>query len=236
MADRRTVVEICLTSNDLILGVRNAAHPFASYRAAHVPLTLASDDAGVSRIDLTHEYQRAADSYDLRYTDPRCAGASSTRTNAPRSSGNWRPTSRHSSDSRTQCSSRHMAWSVPGTAQLFVFSEFVQSNMYQIDPPSGAILNTIALSGGIADDAINSATTDPTDTRVLGIMTSRSGSPATDSLVSVDPATGAITTIAVLPGDMDALALDLAVVASKAAPLLSPLMGSGRVFFGSPAA
>lgn len=69
MADRRTLVEICLSSNDFILGIRGPAHPFDTYRAQGVPLTLATDDAGISRIDLTHEYQRATDAYDLHYGD-----------------------------------------------------------------------------------------------------------------------------------------------------------------------
>src|SRR5436190_834190 len=35
----------------------------------HVPMALATDDEGVSRIDLTHEYVRAVESYDLHYAD-----------------------------------------------------------------------------------------------------------------------------------------------------------------------
>ncbi|HKV56560.1 MAG TPA: hypothetical protein VJN94_18135 [Candidatus Binataceae bacterium] len=69
MAAERRLVEICLTSNDFILQVAGPDHPFETYRSYGVPLTLATDDAGVSRIDLTHEYQRAANSYGLHYTD-----------------------------------------------------------------------------------------------------------------------------------------------------------------------
>jgi adenosine deaminase len=32
-----------------------------------VPMALSTDDEGVSRIDLTHEYQRAAQTFDLSY-------------------------------------------------------------------------------------------------------------------------------------------------------------------------
>jgi adenosine deaminase len=35
----------------------------------NVPVTLSSDDEGVSRIDLTHEYVRAVQTYDLHYAD-----------------------------------------------------------------------------------------------------------------------------------------------------------------------
>jgi len=60
-------VEICLTSNDVILGVRGSRHPFPEYLTAGVPVTLATDDEGVSRIDLTNEYLRAAETYGLGY-------------------------------------------------------------------------------------------------------------------------------------------------------------------------
>jgi len=69
MAAKKVLVEINLTSNDVILGVSGADHPFQAYRAAGVPLALSTDDEGVSRIDLTHEYERAARTYPLSYAD-----------------------------------------------------------------------------------------------------------------------------------------------------------------------
>jgi adenosine deaminase len=67
MRARPVVVEINLTSNDLILGVRGKDHPLPAYLAAGVPVVLSSDDAGISRIDLTNEYLRAARDYGLEY-------------------------------------------------------------------------------------------------------------------------------------------------------------------------
>ncbi|MBL8471193.1 MAG: hypothetical protein KF778_15365 [Rhodocyclaceae bacterium] len=67
MKKRDVAVEICLSSNDVILGVAGADHPFPDYLAAGVPALLASDDEGVSRIDLSNEYQRAALTYKLTY-------------------------------------------------------------------------------------------------------------------------------------------------------------------------
>jgi adenosine deaminase len=67
MRARPVAVEISLTSNDLILGVRGKDHPFPAYLAAGVPVVLSTDDAGVSRIDLTNEYFRAARDYGLGY-------------------------------------------------------------------------------------------------------------------------------------------------------------------------
>jgi adenosine deaminase len=69
MADRHVMVEINLSSNEGILGVEGDAHPFPLYRSAHVPVALSTDDEGVSRIELTHEYTRAALDYHLTYQD-----------------------------------------------------------------------------------------------------------------------------------------------------------------------
>jgi adenosine deaminase len=67
MASKSIAVEINLTSNDLILGVKGREHPLPFYRAAGVPVTLCTDDEGVSRIDLTHEYARAVSDFGLTY-------------------------------------------------------------------------------------------------------------------------------------------------------------------------
>jgi adenosine deaminase len=70
MARRNVLVEICLTSNDVILGVKGDAHPLPMYLRYGVPVALATDDEGVSRSDMTHEYLRAVQTYDfLGYKD-----------------------------------------------------------------------------------------------------------------------------------------------------------------------
>ncbi len=69
LAARHVVVEINLTSNDVILGVSANHHSLPDYLAAHVPVALSTDDEGVSRIDLTHEYTRAAVDFGLTYLD-----------------------------------------------------------------------------------------------------------------------------------------------------------------------
>ena len=67
MAAQQIMVEINLTSNDVILGIKYPYHPFELYMEYGVPMALSTDDEGVSRIDLTHEYQRAAQTFDLSY-------------------------------------------------------------------------------------------------------------------------------------------------------------------------
>jgi adenosine deaminase len=62
-------IEINLTSNDAILGVKGYDHPFPIYRKYGVPVTLSTDDEGVSRTHLTQEYQRAVLTYGLTYSD-----------------------------------------------------------------------------------------------------------------------------------------------------------------------
>jgi adenosine deaminase len=69
MARDKVAVEINLTSNDVILGVKGADHPLALYRKAGVPVVLSTDDEGVSRIDMTNEYLRGATEQGLRYQD-----------------------------------------------------------------------------------------------------------------------------------------------------------------------
>jgi adenosine deaminase len=69
MAQSHVLVEIALTSNEQILGVKGAEHPFSLYRRSGVPVALVTDDEGVSRTDLTAQYQRAVTTYDLGYGD-----------------------------------------------------------------------------------------------------------------------------------------------------------------------
>jgi len=69
MAKRNVLVEICLTSNDVILGVSGDRHPLPVYMKYGVPVALATDDEGVSRSDITHEYLRAVETHGLSYLD-----------------------------------------------------------------------------------------------------------------------------------------------------------------------
>jgi len=69
MAAKHVMVEINLSSNEVILGVTGNHHPLPMYRQFGVPAALSTDDEGVSRIDLTNEYVRAVETYNLKYTD-----------------------------------------------------------------------------------------------------------------------------------------------------------------------
>ena len=69
LAQRNVLVEINLTSNDLILGVSGDDHPLSAYMKYGVPVALATDDEGVSRSDMTHEYLRGVEIQGLTYAD-----------------------------------------------------------------------------------------------------------------------------------------------------------------------
>jgi adenosine deaminase len=71
------MVEVNLTSNDVILGIKGSDHPLHSYIAAGVPFALSTDDEGVSRIDLTHEYVRAALEQGLTYAQLKASARTS---------------------------------------------------------------------------------------------------------------------------------------------------------------
>ena len=60
-------IEINLTSNQFILGVTGNAHPYPIYAAYGVPLVISTDDSGVSRNNLTHEYVLLASRYHPSY-------------------------------------------------------------------------------------------------------------------------------------------------------------------------
>jgi hypothetical protein len=67
MAERGVLVEVALSSNDAILGVRGSRHPLRAYLEAGVPVALVTDDEGISRTTLSREYQRAVEEHDLDY-------------------------------------------------------------------------------------------------------------------------------------------------------------------------
>ena len=67
MAAKKVLVEIALTSNDVILGVKGARHPLRTYLSYGVPVALVTDDAGVSRSTLTLEFRKAVEEQGIDY-------------------------------------------------------------------------------------------------------------------------------------------------------------------------
>jgi adenosine deaminase/adenosine deaminase CECR1 len=67
MVRRNVMVEICLMSNETILGIGKEQHPLATYLQFGVPVALATDDEGVSRSEISREYLKAAEDQGLGY-------------------------------------------------------------------------------------------------------------------------------------------------------------------------
>ncbi len=67
MAAKKVLVEIALTSNDVILGVKGSRHPLRMYLKYGVPVALVTDDAGVSRSTMTLEYRKAVEEQGVDY-------------------------------------------------------------------------------------------------------------------------------------------------------------------------
>jgi adenosine deaminase len=67
MAAKRVLVEIALSSNDLILGITGKRHPLGMYLKYGVPVALVTDDAGVARSSLTLEFRKAVEEQGVDY-------------------------------------------------------------------------------------------------------------------------------------------------------------------------
>jgi adenosine deaminase len=67
MAAKRILVEVALSSNDLILGIKGRRHPLAMYLKYGVPVALVTDDAGVARSSLTLEFRKAVEEQGIDY-------------------------------------------------------------------------------------------------------------------------------------------------------------------------
>ena len=67
MRDQDIPVEINLTSNEFILGVEGREHPLRMFLANDVPLVISTDDSGVARNDLSHEFMLLTSRYGVTY-------------------------------------------------------------------------------------------------------------------------------------------------------------------------
>ncbi|HUK35599.1 MAG TPA: hypothetical protein VLV86_16895 [Vicinamibacterales bacterium] len=67
LAAKKVLVEIALSSNDMILGVKGSRHPLHTYLQYGVPVALVTDDYGVARSSHTLEWLKAAQEQGLDY-------------------------------------------------------------------------------------------------------------------------------------------------------------------------
>lgn len=107
MARDGIAVEISLSSNDVILGVKGADHPLQLYRRFGVPIVLSSDDQGVLRSDMTNEYVRASHEQGLRYADLKAAARASLEYSFMPGSSLWQ--SHHLGLAAAACAKSYIA-------------------------------------------------------------------------------------------------------------------------------
>lgn len=67
MSKKGILVEINLSSNDMILHALERNYPLQTYLKYHVPLALSTDDEGISRANLTQQYVLAVNKFNLDY-------------------------------------------------------------------------------------------------------------------------------------------------------------------------
>jgi adenosine deaminase/adenosine deaminase CECR1 len=79
MREKDIAVEINLTSNAFINGVQGADHPITLYRKYGVPYVISTDDAGVTRHNLSGEYVLFASRYKPSYAEVKKASYNSIR-------------------------------------------------------------------------------------------------------------------------------------------------------------
>ena len=91
MAQNKVLVELCLTSNEVILGVKDADHPLRDYQTAAVPIALASDDEGVLRTDLSEQFVLAVQRYGLNYSQLKQLARNSLTYSFLPGESLWRP-------------------------------------------------------------------------------------------------------------------------------------------------
>jgi adenosine deaminase/adenosine deaminase CECR1 len=79
MREKDIPVEINLTSNAFINGVQGQDHPITLYRHYGVPFVISTDDAGVTRHNLSNEYVLFASRYKPSYAELKKASYNSIR-------------------------------------------------------------------------------------------------------------------------------------------------------------
>ena len=128
MARKNVLVEICLTSNDVILNVIGDHHPLPMYLRFGVPVALATDDPGVSRGDITQEFERAAETYHLKYQDLKKFARASLEHSFLRGKGLWQGSA--IGTRAADCARDNVHSEVPSTAGCAAFL-FENDKAYQ---------------------------------------------------------------------------------------------------------
>lgn len=81
LAEDKIPLEICLTSNVQTQTVADYHdHPVKELFDSGVPITLNTDDPGISNIDITHEYRLAVETFDFTFDELKAILKASARS------------------------------------------------------------------------------------------------------------------------------------------------------------
>ncbi|SIN70688.1 amidohydrolase family protein [Halodesulfovibrio marinisediminis] len=69
LSEQKIPVEIALTSEETVRSISATDNPFPVLNQYNVPVVVVTESGGLTRIDITNEYTRAAHDYNLSYTD-----------------------------------------------------------------------------------------------------------------------------------------------------------------------
>jgi hypothetical protein len=101
--------------------VRGKNHPLHDFMNAGVPVALATDDEGVSRSDMTHEYLRGVEDQDLMYADLKRMARTSLEHSFITGSSLW-------SDGKTFAPIKECAGGQSGAAPSAACQKFLDSS------------------------------------------------------------------------------------------------------------
>ena len=133
MAARHVLTEINLTSNDVILEVAGGSHPLPLYRAAAVPVALSTDDEGVNRIDLTHEYVRAVSEFHLGYHDLKQMARASLEHSFLSGASLWRTPDQFTSVAAVCASASEMGAEPGGGCQAYLHANPRAAEQWELE-------------------------------------------------------------------------------------------------------
>eukprot|EP00286_Rhodomonas_abbreviata_P026855 CAMPEP_0181293160 /NCGR_PEP_ID=MMETSP1101-20121128/2912_1 /TAXON_ID=46948 /ORGANISM="Rhodomonas abbreviata, Strain Caron Lab Isolate" /LENGTH=617 /DNA_ID=CAMNT_0023397719 /DNA_START=309 /DNA_END=2162 /DNA_ORIENTATION=- len=122
MASKNILVEVSLSSNDFILGVRDRDHPLRLFLKHRVPVALSTDDAGVLRTSSNREFFQAVVGHKLSYSEVKQLARNSLTFSFLQGVSLW--DARPGGSIRAECKSLRAEPPAPDAQCL----EFLQSN------------------------------------------------------------------------------------------------------------
>lgn len=122
MHEKNVAVEVCLSSNDYLLGMTGEDHPLQTYLDADIPVALNTDDQGILRLEILDEFVRAADEHGLEYLTLKKLVRNSLEHSFAPGQGLWKTPNGYG-DAVTEC-----AGDVPGQVLSTTCADYLATN------------------------------------------------------------------------------------------------------------